>query len=499
MHSEVPHKHWKDSFFTLAASGAVIVLSVFVAGFLSRKPPTSQFEDYLFIRRFIAIIFPIMTISAGTGLTWFLASSQDESNRAKALKGTLFIVFLVNILFFIAAVLVPRGIFKSYLFPVAGDLDILRMAAFFWLISYSGYVLLFSTLRGKIKMADANMLNLRVNGLIPAASVLLLYYFHNLSVESFLFLSGSGYFLCYFRIFALAPHCFSDVMESLVLSFKTVITYSIPRVPAGFLLSFPAYIVPFFLIKSGWDSVSFLSAFMLLQTVAYLTDPLGQVFLPSSAKLSGEKDFDKLSSMTSDLVSVSLHLGLIVTVQLFILSDILIFLWFGSSLPAETGGIARILSFSLIPVLLYTPLRSILDGIEKKPLITHILTAGSIFCLIFCVSLTKSGHMNSSGGAFAIVASNILICILLYAATSSRIKIKISFAELLGPGIVSILGGVVVYLLTAHLMSDWRKSLFQALLIVAISMILNVVVLFAWLRFRAPKWYKSIREELSSK
>ncbi len=497
MNSEVPHKPWKDSLFTLATSGAVIALSMFVAGFLSRMLPTSQFEDYLFIRRFIAIVFPIMTISAGTGLTWFLASSQDESDRAKALKGTLFIVFLVNILFFIAVVLIPGIIFKSYFFPVAGDLDILRMATFFWLIAYSGYVLLFSALRGNIRMADANMLNLTVNGLIPAASLLCLYFFHKLSVESFLFVSGTGYFLCYFRIFVLAPHCFSDVKESLMLSFKTVISYSIPRVPAGFLLSFPAYIVPFFLMKSGLDSVSFLSAFMLLQTATYLTDPLGQVFLPSSAKLSGEKDFEKLSTMTSDLVSVSLHLGLIFTVQLFILSDELIRLWFGSSIPAETGGIARILSFSLIPVLLYTPLRSILDGIEKKPLITHILTAGSIFCLIFCVFLTKSGHMSSSGGAYAIVASNILICILLYAATSSKIRIKISLGELVVPGIVSIITGGITILLLTSLLSDWRKSLSQTLLIVAISIILNGIAMFVWLRFRAPKWWKSIRDEFS--
>lgn len=498
MNSEVPHKLWKDSFFTLAVSGAVIALSVFVAGFLSRKLPTSQFEDYLFIRRFIAVIFPMMTISAGTGLTWFLASSQDESDRDKALKGTLFIVFLVNILFFIAAVLVPREIFRTYIFPVAGDLDILRVAAFFWLISYSGYVLLFSALRGKIRMADANVLNLAANGLIPAASVLLLYYFHNLSVESFLFLSGAGYFLCYFRIFALAPHWASDVKESIILSFKTVVSYSIPRVPAGFLLSFPAYVVPFFLIKSGWDSVYFLSAFMLLQTAAYLTDPLGQVFLPSSAKLSGEKNFEKLSSMTSDLVSVSLHLGLIVMVQLFILSDVLIILWFGESL-AEAGKAARILSLSLIPVLLYTPLRSILDGIEKKPLITYILTAGSLFCLFFCLVLGKNGCMDSSGGAFAIVASNILICALLYAATSSRIKIKVSFAELFWSVAVTIAGGAATYLLTAHLMSDWRKSIFQALLILILSTILNGVALVVWLRFRAPKWWKSIREELFRK
>jgi O-antigen/teichoic acid export membrane protein len=258
--------------------------------------------------------------------------------------------------------------------------------------------------------------------------------------------------------------------------------------PAGFLAGFNAYIIPFFLVKNGVDAVFFLSAFLVLQTVNYLTDPLGQVFLPRSANWHQEKSTDELASLANSIFSLFLQTGLVTTVQLFVLGDLIAFLWFGAG-HGETAGAVRCLCFALIPVLFYTPLRSILDGIEKKPLITHFLSASCTVSMLMCFVFQFTGKLDTVNACWTVLASNTLLFVLLVVALYGRISFKVSIPEIVdGAAAAALLGLASWFIVRIPWQGSFPKGL--AVLVLVSCVCMGAFVAMAWAR--KPLWWRSL-------
>lgn len=485
MNSEL-HKTWKDSFWTLLASMTVIILNVILLGIMSRGMLQADFGDFLLIRRFTSFVFPLTTLSVGTGLTWALATCITDKSRSEAiLRGTWILMFLVSLFLIVISLLIPSGFATRFILPVEGsDLWIITVI---WLAGYTGYVLLYSTYRGMILMNKANLLNLAANGFMPLIIILILIFTKKLSTRNFLLVWGlsccSTFLIFKFR----HGNIFKDIAFSLTLAWRTVMTYSISRIPAGFLMASLGYLIPFFMLKSSQPAVFFLSAFTAIMSIAYLTDPLGQVFLPKAALWNNEEDRSKLSHILNTIMSLLLHTGIILTFQLVILGELIAFVWFGKGYE-DAGRAIKYLSVSTVPLLLLTPLRSTLDGVERKPLITYFLAITSGAALILCLTFYFSGKMNLSNACGTVDFYFILLALFLILSLSRRVKMKINLAHFVESILLSLILGFFSHILLSFF--NWRDSIITSFSLLAIAFMVCLILISIWAKIRKPCWMK---------
>ncbi len=471
---------WKDSMLTLFASGAVTALNVLFTAIISRAFVQADFEAYLFSRRFIALIFPLTTLSVGAGLTWSIASrSGDRGHSGRMLAGTAAITLAANLIFLAAALLLPSELVERHIFPSPGDSGArLWLFTLLFLTAYSAYVLLYSYCRGMLWIFSANAINLGLNGLAPIGIILTLHlagrnYF---SPEMLLGLWAAVYALC---AVPLVSAIFSvlkakGLLASVKDSLSGPVSYGLARIPAGFMLGFPAFILPFQMMKNGIDSLHILSAMLVFQMIGYISDPMAQVLLPHASRHAGTAEGSDFGGVLNSLVKLAIYAGLVLGAMIFALSDCISTLWFGPGF-SETGKAIAILSFGALPALSYAPLRSVLDGLEKKALVTRHLFISSLFVLISSSILATRGMLDTSSAAWVIVASSYIVFILLMISVASRMPIKFCVRSL-GVSIFAALASGGGTILAAKLInpSNAPENIVLLLTASAFCILLNV-------------------------
>lgn len=484
---------WQDSIVTLIISACMIVLNIALTFLLSRFFPTREFEDYLFARRFITTVFPITTLSIGTGLTWILArkiASNPESVKCE-LKGTVALIVIFNFVVLLLAFILPSDFIQSYIFPLGAAQNFLWKVVFIWLFAYSAYIVLYSYYRGLLDMRSANILNLFMNGVFPIAIFLLLWFLGKLYASFFLFCWAAAYLLCFIPILKNCGNFFDGTLAAIRQVLSSSILYSISRIPAGFLYGFPFFVLPFYMMKHGLDTVYFLSALLVIQTLSFLTDPLAQVFLPRSANWNESNDMKNLKKLTGDFLGLALHCGLIVSAILFAHGKSIARIWFGPGF-LESGFCIQILALSIVPVITYPPLRSILDGIEKKPLITHFLAIVSVFTLLIVALLQKIEMLGNLTVSMIVVADYYILFFMILFAILARIGKLNAFALLLHSLIVAGICGTAGFIIERFFGNS--GAFLPSLLVILASCLVSCVLNLCWLEWRKPSWWLILKD-----
>jgi O-antigen/teichoic acid export membrane protein len=167
--------------------------------------------------------------------------------------------------------------------------------------------------------------------------------------------------------------------------------YSAPRVPGGAalacLLSLGPLLAPYLGDLRG---AGYLVAAQSVFRVAELgTAGFGLVVLPRVSALVAGQRGQFLRERVEDLLGLVLHLGIFAACQLAIWAPEIVQVWLGPEYQ-EALPMIRVLLIALVPYLGYTLLRSVIDGMDDRPVnawnVYGSLACTAVLSLVFGVS-----------------------------------------------------------------------------------------------------------------
>jgi O-antigen/teichoic acid export membrane protein len=174
---------------------------------------------------------------------------------------------------------------------------------------------------------------------------------------------------------------------------RALLAYGVPRIPGGAafgaFLAIGPFLAPYFgnLREAGY----LLAGQSVLRVVEGATAGFGLVALPRITALQAGQRHEFLRDRVADIVSFVLHLGLFGACQLWIWTPEIVRLWLGPAYDAAIP-IVRVMSVALAPYLGYTLLRSVIDGLEERPVNTHNLYAALLTTVVLSLALGLAGY-----------------------------------------------------------------------------------------------------------
>ena len=245
------------------------------------------------------------------------------------------------------------------------------------------YMLVFARLRGSSEIGAANLWQLWVlalgplivagllAGRAPVATILLLF--------TAVSLTAAVPLLAWLGRAARAGIRSADLRQPL----GALLRYSVPRVPgtaalAG-LLALGPLLAPYLgdLREAGY----LVAAQSIFRVAEVGTGGFGLVVLPKVSALQARRLDNFLRERVEDLVALVLHLGVFAAAQLAIWAPEIVGVWLG---PAYRDAVPliRVLLIALVPYLGYTLLRSVIDGIEERP-----VNVWNLYAAVACTAL----------------------------------------------------------------------------------------------------------------
>jgi O-antigen/teichoic acid export membrane protein len=337
--------------------------------------------------------------------------SQESRLRFSYLFNSLGISIVVNALLLLAVLASAKGLTRV-LFGNQAYCAIL-WATMVSVLSYSCFVILYGFYRGTGCMWKANIWQLCLVAVIPL--VIALVY------------AGSGklYFivmvtaLCFFAVLLpLATYWIRGARDGFVVGraqLMELMRYGAPRIPGALaytgILGVGVFLSPYFV---SLTSAGFLAiGTSILKMVEGAVDSFGRVILPKAAQFSASGQHDFLREKIIDIAGFVVHMGLFMSCQLFLWADVIILVWLGPRY-AEVIVVMRIFSLAIIPFVMYSMLRSIIDAIEVRAINARNLYLSFAITVSACVILAvmKQGTvglaLGTAGGIFVLGISSIV-------------------------------------------------------------------------------------------
>lgn len=383
-----PSPFVKDVGLTAVTSGLTIVSIIIVIRFLAQGLGTEGFGAYSLSRQVISTLIPFSTVASGVAIARHLPMCKDKQTRSIYLLSSVLIVSAIAIIM-LSSGFILRDEFAKLIFHDE-SFALLFLATIFMLIGYSMYAILYSFYQGTDSMWKANLWQLVVMALGPITITLGLISSRNL--ELIVFLMGA---IAFTALIPLIFHIFPAVSRknegiSLKNILKKLLSYGIPRVPGGFAFAGLLAVGPF--LASHFDSLKGAGFLVVGQSVFRIVEggieAFGIVALPKFAQLLTEEKTDFIRKRIVDIITLVFHLGLFITLHIFLWIDLIILTWLGDQYSGVTPLI-KILLASLIPYLAYAMLRSVVDAVQKKAVNTLNLFLSFFVTIIISMFFIK--------------------------------------------------------------------------------------------------------------
>jgi O-antigen/teichoic acid export membrane protein len=378
----------RDLLLTGATSAAMLVGMVLATRFLAQGLGSEGFGAFSMARRFWAILASLATV-LGLALTRQVAVSRTESERhAYLVVGTSAAVTM-------AAVAILGGLlFPSRLTQLVfhdeqySQLMLATLACFVGVCAYS---VLFSFYRGSGRMGMANLWTLMVVALGPLVVAWRL----APSGRPELIMAANAGLL----VVAAGPVAWkigrafnAGQVERVKECARQLGRYGLPRIPIGVGFATMLAIGPFMATRMGsLDGAGYLVAAQALVAIAQAgVDAFGFVTLPKVARHTMEGNVELLRARILDIQAFTLHLGLFLTVQLALWTDVLVVGWLGEGYRAAVP-LAQITIVGTLPYLIYSVTRPVIDGVEMRPVIAYNVGISAVVTLIAAIGMTTAG------------------------------------------------------------------------------------------------------------
>ena len=353
----------KDVLLTTIVSIVEIIAVLFITRLLALDLGPDGFGLYSFARRIIAFAFPFAVLSIGVALTRYVAISVEKEEQEGYLVSAIVIISCGALLF------IGTGYLFGHQLTILIFQDAKHLMLFYGMLSmiiglcYSDT--LYSYYRGIQRMDLANLWQLCNGSIFPTAIVFFFSKTQNVSLILFLFAASA--FLSLIPLTLLIRRLQFPSQAVLGLSAKTLLLYSVPRIPGGIGLNALFLIGPFLASYFGtMKDVAFLAVGQsVLRIVGASVTSFGLVVLPRASQIVTQGEINFLKDRIKDIIELSIHMGLFVVIQVFIWTDSFVSIWLGPDYSVA-APIVRIFLISLAPYLCYVLLRSIIDAVETK-------------------------------------------------------------------------------------------------------------------------------------
>lgn len=361
----------KDLGYTVLTSGATVVALMILIRILAEGLGPEKFGVYSVARRLLSTVEPLSTAGMGVALARYVAMEHDQLRQRSYLVDAILIAGGAGAGVALLGLMVPvHWIFHDEQYqPVL-------FATGFFIFTYSLFIVLYAYYRGVGRMGLANRWQIAVVGVGPvlvaagAASSgrveLVIGLTALLHLASLVPLAG---------VACTTPFPGPDKMERTRAG--QLLRFSVPRIPGilafGGLLAVGPLLAPYFgpLRHAGYLVI----AQYVLRVVEGATEGFGRASLPKLSQLFAEGRREYIRERTEDLVAFALQVGLFSTLHLIVWTDQFILAWLGPGY-AEAVAVVQVLSLGLMPFLLFSVLRPVVDGIEERAVTTaHVLAA----------------------------------------------------------------------------------------------------------------------------
>jgi O-antigen/teichoic acid export membrane protein len=195
------------------------------------------------------------------------------------------------------------------------------------------------------------------------------------------------------------------------LPLRALLRYSVPRVPGAAALACLSALGPFLAPYFGdlREAGYLVAAQSVLRVAELSTAGFGLVVLPKVSAMQARQQAHFLRERVEDLVGLVLHLGLFAACQLAIWAPEIVQAWLGPEYH-DAVPVVRALLVALVPYLGFTLLRSVIDGIEERPVNVWNLYAALAFTTVLSLvsGLAGFGAVGlalASAGGFALAGA----------------------------------------------------------------------------------------------
>lgn len=356
--------------------------------FLAKGLGPEEFGAYSLARRIISNIIPLATLSINIGLARYIAITNENKLRGSYVVSSIISTGTALVLLLIIAVSASKHL--SYLIFHSNEYLKLYYASFFLLVGYSIFTITYAFFRGTQKFNTANSLQLSLMAIIPLIVSYFFAYKKNSSL--IMFLMGLAFYLSLIPLVLIIMKIKLPRLSNVRSSMKTLLKYSLPRVPTGFFLAGLLTLGPFLagfilgLEEAGYFVVG-QSVFRVMESAIV---GFGLVALPKVSQLVAEDKVEFLKSKIEDILTMIFQLGLFVTIHTFIWSKEIVLVWLGSEY-IDAVPIMQILILSLGPYLGYVILRSIVDAVEVRAINTLNLSISFVIAAVTSIIFIYAG------------------------------------------------------------------------------------------------------------
>ena len=335
--------------------------------FLAKGFGPEEFGAYSLARRIISNIIPLATLSITVGLARYVATTNENKQRGSYVLSSIISTGTALILLLIIAI--PASKQLSYLIFRSNEYINLYYASLFLLAGYCFFAITYAYFRGMQKFNFANSLQLCSMALIPLIISFLFAYKKNSAL--IMFLMGLAFYLSIIPLILIIIKIKMPSLKDVRSSMKTLLSYSFPRIPSGFIIAGLITLGPllgglFIGLKEAGYFVIGQSVFRVMES-AFVG--FGLVALPKVSQLLAEDKIEFLKSKIEDILTMTFQLGIFITIHVFIWSRVIVLVWLGPEYKAAVP-IMQILTLSLGPYLGYVILRSIVDAVEFRAINT---------------------------------------------------------------------------------------------------------------------------------
>ncbi len=418
----------KDAFFkdlavTFAGQFLVMLISFVINKIVSNQYSVEDYGTYNLIRRLIAVMSYIMIMALGIAIPKYIAEShaqKDEQQVAKYYNAGLIIILTAFIA--ISIVLFSFGDIFSTLAFGDNSLKVFFLPIVLYSLGSSLIAYAYSYYRGKNNFVMYNLINIVMQIILVA---LLLFIDDNLYYLYLIWGICQIIYGLYEIINIYIKHQYK--IRKTYISWKTIKTlliYSLPRVPGEFIL-FSYSLIPLIIIKNRFDleQVGYFSAALSINSlITPLFSLVGTILLPLVSKSLIDHTHKDVNRKINILAVIYLAVSIIAILFIYLFGEFVIKLLYNDDY-LQCIGLVKVLIISVIPNSLYLLLRNPLDGISKIPYNTITLAISFIIYIILLVN-ASSIEMCAVATIAAYTLLGVLSMIIWLFVSGNKVKIN---------------------------------------------------------------------------
>ena len=222
-------------------------------------------------------------------------------------------------------------------------------------------------------------------------------------------------------------------------------------------------------------------------------EAFSRVAFPKISEMFEKSGKFELEDKVNDLIQMIFQVGIFITLQLYIWSELLIYLWLGEEFGEAISSV-KIISLSLLPYLAFILLRNIVDAINIKAYITYYL--------FFSLTLAILGSLTSiildfgiEGHSWSFVVGVYSMSILTFYRIRKDFRISLKFRDFISTLFFNIFLGMLSFIFSKIFLD---LEVVSRMLGIIFSGLILVVIYTYYLHFTNSVWLQRIMARITS-